>query len=390
MAQLRDNALDSWRGLCALLVALFHFPVLGLIHDNALVRHSYLFVDFFFVLSGFVIAASQDRRPDAFLPFMLKRFGRIWPLHVAMLGVFVVAALAQGDFNSDERHSAGAIVTNLFMVHAWGVHRDLTWNDPSWSISVEWLLYLIFAVLAFVPGRRFVYAGLVVLGVGALFFFAPNGMGSTFDFGVARGLAGFFVGALIARAPLRDFGGWVELAVCVGVAVFVAAGVAPYVGPFVFGAAVYVFAGSRGFVTTALRSKPMVWIGERSYTLYIIHAAVVAGLWAAGGALGWANVAGRLDAGPFGDLVALPYLAVILALAALAHPGELACQKWFKRRADDLRRKDRLMNWLPKPALVANDMEPPRQRLGGGDYLSDPKPGLWAGFLKAFRRPRRG
>jgi peptidoglycan/LPS O-acetylase OafA/YrhL len=58
----RFENLDALRGTCALLVALFHLPANGLLASNALVRHAYLFVDYFFVLSGFVIAFSYGDR----------------------------------------------------------------------------------------------------------------------------------------------------------------------------------------------------------------------------------------------------------------------------------------------------------------------------------------
>src|SRR5258708_14456580 len=53
---LRFRALDSWRGICALLVAAHHLEARGFIYWQPLVRNAWLFVDFFFVLSGFVIA----------------------------------------------------------------------------------------------------------------------------------------------------------------------------------------------------------------------------------------------------------------------------------------------------------------------------------------------
>ena len=58
----RFQVLDSWRGICALLVALFHFPTASAISQSAFIGSSYLFVDFFFVLSGFVIALNYGDR----------------------------------------------------------------------------------------------------------------------------------------------------------------------------------------------------------------------------------------------------------------------------------------------------------------------------------------
>jgi peptidoglycan/LPS O-acetylase OafA/YrhL len=337
VSKVRFEALDSWRGLCALLVALFHFPLAGEIRDNAFIRHSYLFVDFFFVLSGFIIAITQARRPDAALPFLLKRFGRIWPLHMAVLLAFVLMALLQGDLGADERHSFGAIWTNVLMVHAWGIHTDLTWNGPSWSVSVEWLLYIVFAVLAAAQWRLLAYGGLVLIGIGALLFFAPGGMGATFDFGVARGLAGFFMGALIARAPLRDLGTWAEVATTLAVVLFVAAGEALYIAPFVFGGAVWVFAGSRGALTKALETGPLIWLGERSYTTYIVHAMVVAAVWGIGAKLGWQSAGGvMLAPGSFEPPAAIAYLGAIVGISALAYPAEDRCRRWFRLAANAL------------------------------------------------------
>src|SRR6185369_12703369 len=63
--QLRFHALDSWRGLCAVLVAPLHYRAIWHLHEFPLIRNSYLFVDFFFVLSCFVIAhAYGDRIGD--------------------------------------------------------------------------------------------------------------------------------------------------------------------------------------------------------------------------------------------------------------------------------------------------------------------------------------
>jgi peptidoglycan/LPS O-acetylase OafA/YrhL len=54
----RYVVLDSWRGICAILVALFHIPLQWHFQGASFVRGSWLFVDFFFVLSGFALAAA--------------------------------------------------------------------------------------------------------------------------------------------------------------------------------------------------------------------------------------------------------------------------------------------------------------------------------------------
>ncbi len=90
----RFVALDALRGLCAIFVCLFHFHSTSTIFSGSFVRSSWQFVDFFFVLSGFVIAANYRSRLQDGMPigrFLGLRLGRIYPLHVFVLGLFVIA-----------------------------------------------------------------------------------------------------------------------------------------------------------------------------------------------------------------------------------------------------------------------------------------------------------
>ncbi|HEY2889571.1 MAG TPA: acyltransferase family protein [Dongiaceae bacterium] len=98
IAQRKFAALEGWRGVSAVFVAISHFGhgVVRHLGDAAFIRHSYLFVDFFFVLSGFVIAhAYADRLHDAtdLRAFALRRIGRLWPLHAAVLVAWFRAQL---------------------------------------------------------------------------------------------------------------------------------------------------------------------------------------------------------------------------------------------------------------------------------------------------------
>jgi peptidoglycan/LPS O-acetylase OafA/YrhL len=163
------DPLTSWRGICALAVALFHFPVLGPVKSFPLVSHAYLCVDFFFVLSGFVIATVYEDRLTTNavrLIFAVRRFGRLWPLHATILFVFVLASAAKHQIGIDERHSVLAIFTNLALLQGLGIHHELTWNGSAWSISVEATLYLLCALLSCLPRRRVIYAVLAAVGWG--------------------------------------------------------------------------------------------------------------------------------------------------------------------------------------------------------------------------------
>src|SRR5437764_11248338 len=92
----------------------------------------YIGVDFFFVLSGFVLTWSA--RPDLGpLRFWQNRFARIWPLHLTTLGLAVLVGVAVGVGDLT------ALVSNLFLVQAWWPqqHVYFGFNAVSWSLSCE-------------------------------------------------------------------------------------------------------------------------------------------------------------------------------------------------------------------------------------------------------------
>ena len=299
----RFLVLDSWRGICALLVALFHFPTTSMVSQSAFVGGSYLFVDFFFVLSGFVIASSYGGRlgePDALARFALVRFGRIYPLHLLMLAAF--AAFEALRLVLPALHGTGAapftggfdlksLFANLLLLQGMGVEDHLSWNAPSWSISAEFFTYLLFAGVVFGAGRR-AWIWFVAAAVTAPFFllaFSTRHMDVSFDFGFIRCLYGFSLGALLAwfqhdsiaeaRQAFADGAGrtaWTlaELAMIAVIGVFVSvagtndAGIA---APVVFALALYLFAHEGGWVSLALRSRPMLLLGSLSYSIYMVH-----------------------------------------------------------------------------------------------------------------------
>ncbi len=305
--QQRFAVLDGWRGLCALLVALYHLNVVSPFLDNGLIRHAYLFVDFFFVLSGFVITHTYWGKltdAGALGDFTVRRFARIWPLHAALLAAFVAVeclkaiAAAKGVLSFPTApftapNATGTIFPNLVLAQAFGLTDATSWNFPSWSIAAEFWTYLVFALLAWIAfggGRKraaTLLGGLIATaGLLVLVLRSPHGMDATYDYGLARCLYGFFVGhftyrlwrqtrALHAPAPS------LELIAPVLVVAFVAlAGGTPaaFCAPVVFAVAVYIFAFESGAVSRAMGTRPFQWLGARSYSIYMVHAFVVVNL----------------------------------------------------------------------------------------------------------------
>lgn len=299
VARARFEALDSWRGICALLVALFHFPAAGWVASNGFVRGSYLFVDFFFVLSGFVIAHAYSERlydGKSLRRFMITRFGRLFPLHAFMLLAFVafeivrlvLPQLAGGDPAFTGAFSVSSIFTNLFMVHGLGVEEGLTWNGPSWSISTELFAYLLYGVTVMLLGRTALLAFSAAVVVAPLFLLAvsPDFMDATWDFGMMRCLYGFSFGVIVhslfvalGETPSRDgetVASWTfaEGAVIVAVILFVATShvnALSLMAPLVFGFAVFIFAHEGGLISRLLSARPFLAIGALSYSIYLTH-----------------------------------------------------------------------------------------------------------------------
>lgn len=359
---MRFPVLDGWRGLCALCVALYHLHSIDHFHMLDFVRGSYLFVDFFFVLSGFVIVHAYSGRIGGGQEagtFLVRRFGRVWPLHAAVLLAFValecVKALSgpagghAGTAAFTGTYAPSALLSNLALVHALGVEDQWTWNIPSWSISAEFFVYITFAILCLTvrrPGVLAVAMGmLAVAGALVVMRFSANHIDTSIDYGYFRCLYGFFTGCLVYRLyraaagwqPPRLAGGLAEAGALLAVVAFVSAAggnALSLAAPLLFGLVVWVFAFEAGPVSRLLATSPFQRLGAWSYSIYMVHALLVAvlqkGTTVMQGVLGRPLFVEREVEGgsdrllSFGDawvmdLVSGGYLLAVVALSALTY-----------------------------------------------------------------------
>lgn len=336
-------ALDSLRGICALAVAVFHFRTTGNLTNLEFFRHSWMFVDFFFVLSGFVISAAYGARFQAGTvsvgQFMGLRLGRIYPLHLAMILALLLLELLLVSFDMTSVTSRGAfegsrslptLATNLGLLHVFGLHDRLTWNIPSWSIAAEIWAYLVFAAVL----TRFQRNGwriMAALGVVAMFILAtlaPRHLNATFDFGFVRCLYGFAAGTVAFCVIAKGFtigGTMAELAAVVACVLFVTlveGGITTLSAPVLFVIPVLVFARGEGYLSRVLSLRPFVWLGTISYSIYMVHGFVQARIGdliqLAGESLGLSVVGGGNDPEfPSDVLTGLPLTLDILTLVML-------------------------------------------------------------------------
>jgi peptidoglycan/LPS O-acetylase OafA/YrhL len=227
-------ALAGVRAIPPLLIILYHFGeghhYSGLHDFDRLIARGYLWVEFFFVLSGFILTYVYGARretllaPGAWLRFVTRRLVRLYPLHLAMLlligGLVLVyrgLAAAGGyvsifDLPYHQDISAKGLALSLLLVHAWNTMGHLTWNGVSWFVSVEFALCLLFPFLLWLlrasAARAAVFVAAGVAGLSLLSLASPHGLDITFHNGVLRGLSDFAAGmgmaVLVGKAKARD------------------------------------------------------------------------------------------------------------------------------------------------------------------------------------------
>jgi len=305
-SKMRLDALDSLRGISALMVVFYHMDFNTFLHEWQIVRHSYLFVDFFFVLSGFIMYYNYSKITGiaSLGRFMGMRFFRLYPLHIAMLMAFVawnaLYALIRGVSHGADPAVLGTddnfqMVLNLVLMNGLGI-RPPGFNSPSWSISTEFWTYLLFAgvLLGFKNCRKSRMA-IVFVGVSVCAFLVvlqsakPLHFGRMDAFALPRCVFGFFLGsalcAVLSPAKIaHEHGGSVAglalqiIAIAVAVSVLTLLGLSAYdlLLPVLFTALIATFVlWPQTSLTQAVMCRPLLWLGKHSYSIYMVHSFVL-------------------------------------------------------------------------------------------------------------------
>ncbi len=308
----RFAVLDIFRGIFSSLVVLFHLSAFSAtpVINNAFIYNSDLFVDFFFVLSGFVIAYSyQHLKTGAELTrFFKKRFFRLYPLHLIVLLLFVLIELSKHSasgyvhVNKVENVSNNiyTFLTNLFLLNSVkfpGVN-DVSWNIASWSISAEMIAYVVFGFTMLVINRlnltrlkTVIYLLIAILAAAAMYLLTGSfKLTRTFDYGFLRGIMGFSLGVVclsafnLCKDYLRTLSNKLftilEIAFVALNIVLVSSG--DYLKSYglifeiLFFITILIFAFEKGIVSGLLkRSGFLHATGKYSYSIYMIHTLIL-------------------------------------------------------------------------------------------------------------------
>nr|WIE91858.1 acyltransferase [Mesorhizobium sp. WSM4875] len=289
--------LDAIRGVAAISVMLYHFsPFLA---DGKVLPSSYLAVDLFFLLSGFVIAHAYDRKIEngmGFGTFLAIRLIRLYPLYLVgtLLGSFYL--LIKNRLIATEYMPLSEIgtqlTTGMLFIPLVGdaYHTIFPLNPASWSLFFELIVNIAYAAVFFLLSKRVLT---VLVAVSLVLLIVASALAGTLDFGmtgktIISGLPrvwfSFFLGVLLCRSMARYQDGlgflrrgwWVEAAILLTLIVFAIApaGAAGRVAYDLASIAVVfpLMVVTGAVAPTAPRLASFYgWLGRVSYPIYIIH-----------------------------------------------------------------------------------------------------------------------
>ena len=285
----RIASLDALRGLAALAIVVHHYwflapegarpfeSVLGVIYE-----YGRLAVPLFYLLSGYIFfaayaAAVGERRIEG-RDFFWLRASRLYPLHLltllAVAGLQTLVLAVSGKYFNYPHNDLPHFVLNLLFVQFAWVDPVMSFNGPSWSLSIEAGLYLTFFAFA----RAFGAAAAPRLGFAA-FCLALSAVRDVLPLSgplnafFAEGLACFFLGgALQLTDPWRDRP---KLALglaafALGAGLFYLTGGRREAAPIAFAGLALVALALPAFRRLAA-TRPLVWLGDISYSSYLWH-----------------------------------------------------------------------------------------------------------------------
>ena len=296
----------------SLMVMFFHYRenmLPDMIYNNFFIRESYLFVDFFFVLSGYVIALNYNIMlgSDALVKYLKKRFFRLYPLllytTLLFFSYYLVLKLMRiyfpdlFIFNGEDlinlKDECRNLIDTIFLTNSTPLlGSTMGINVPTWSISSEFISYIIYGLVVFMFGGRARNLLLLITVITALIYsyyhadlFPFNG-----NFGFVRGLIAFNLGYFVWYLANKNIKIPNIIEVLIPVLLIILfyylnfysvsqpeskqlLGI--FVVPLFFSLSILSFIKTDGLVSKLLNLKIFQFLGDISYSIYLNHYLII-------------------------------------------------------------------------------------------------------------------
>jgi peptidoglycan/LPS O-acetylase OafA/YrhL len=248
-------------------------------------------VDLFFILSGFIISYVhqkdfKDSASEGTSRFLILRLARLLPVHYAVLTIMALfqltKALTAHNMNVFwETGSFEALIYHLLNIQAWVPSDNHDWNTPAWSISADWFAYICFPFIAyFLPRIKSIVGNVLVIvlcmlalhGVKCAFFMV--GLHWNQGLGLYRVLTEFISGCAlynIYRQTGDKHFSWIEPLSVITLLTLVWLNAYDVLIVAVMPLLLLSLAKGKGALSSLLSFSPMLFLGEISYSLYLVH-----------------------------------------------------------------------------------------------------------------------
>lgn len=291
--------LEPLRGLFAIVVVVIHGGYIGsssfLLANSNFTSNSTMLVDLFFQLSGFVIAYSYADRiggAASAAAFQFNRFLRMYPLHIVTFLCFALGfplmefakEIISGNLGGEHafaNFSFSAFFNNVFLAH--GIfEKDLTYNYPSWSVSVEFFTYATFALVfsIFSTKKSRVLTSIILVIFSAWILQVTDSDYPETKTASFRCMYSFFLGVLLYyiydnfRVRVASVFVYFSFALLFAAWYFshyLSSLVTPFAYSFIF---ISLLWSESSILKKFLCSPKLVFLGTISYGIYMIHAIV--------------------------------------------------------------------------------------------------------------------
>lgn len=300
--------MDGIRGIAALIVSVpLHYHDLYVYFANIqfgggilsfFADWGWMMVEVFFMLSGFIFFIKYGQKISSHSiskrEFFILRFSRLYPLHwltllIIAVGILAANLLSVSAFSVHGNNNLFTFLQNILCVQSGWLQTNFSFNGPAWSISVEIMMYIVFYTLFYYAGggkkRFFVCLFFIYLGV---MMYSSGWEGPVFNKMTGRGLLCFFIGVLIGEILTRPknkkrenllISASVLTVILSSVLIFLLfkykSGVSDMYRYFVFALALFpalfILSLRLKIITGLLSLKPLLYLGEISYSMYLTH-----------------------------------------------------------------------------------------------------------------------